>query len=119
MEQSLHNLRRIRNAFAHSTTVVRLADPPFRDRLEESCRQARQNPLWPPMQTILDNHIATEGDPSNQDDPGLQEYILLITILVAFLETVARQLKPIQPTMVMSFALGISKCTVPITVDKD
>jgi hypothetical protein len=114
VEQSLHSLRRIRNAFAHSTTVVRLADPPFRDRLEESCRQARQNSLWQPMQTILDNHIATEGDCSNQDDPGLQDYILLITILVAFLETAAQVIAPIQPTVGLGFS-GIK----PAPIDAD
>jgi hypothetical protein len=31
VEQSLHSLRRVRNAFAHSTGVVRLADPPYRE----------------------------------------------------------------------------------------
>jgi hypothetical protein len=117
VEQSLHSLRRIRNAFAHSTTVVRLADPPYRDRLEESCRRARLNPLWQPMQTILEHHIATESDPSSQDDPSLQDYILLITILVAFLETVARQLKPIQPAKMMSFSLGLINSAKPITTD--
>jgi hypothetical protein len=114
VEQSLHSLRRIRNAFTHSTTVVRLADAPFRDQLEESCRQARENPLWQPMQTTLDNHIATEGESSSQDDPGLQDYILLITILVAFLETAARVVAPIQPSVGLGFS-GIK----PALIDAD
>jgi hypothetical protein len=114
VEQSLHSLRRIRNASTHSTTVVRLADAPFRDQLEESCRQARENPLWQPMQTTLDNHIATEGESSSQDDPGLQDYILLITILVAFLETAARVVAPIQPSVGLGFS-GIK----PALIDAD
>jgi hypothetical protein len=51
------------------------------------------------MQTTLDNHIATEFESSSQDDPGLQDYTLLITILVAFLETAARVVAPIQPSV--------------------
>jgi hypothetical protein len=34
--------------------------------------------------------------------PG--EYILLITILVAFLEATARQIKPVPPALVMGFS---------------
>ncbi len=45
VEQSLHSLRRVRNAFAHSTSEVRLADPPYRDRLRESVVLAQRNPL--------------------------------------------------------------------------
>jgi hypothetical protein len=51
VEQSLHNLRRVRNGFAHSTAPVRLADPPYRHRLRDSVAQARRNPLWQPMQS--------------------------------------------------------------------
>ncbi|WP_216920891.1 hypothetical protein [Synechococcus sp. CCAP 1479/9] len=35
---------------------------------------------------------------------ALRDYILLITILVAFLEATAQQLTPIQPPLVMGFA---------------
>jgi hypothetical protein len=45
VEQSLHSLRRVRNTFAHSTSEVRLADPPYRDRLRESVVLAQRNPL--------------------------------------------------------------------------
>ena len=40
-------------------------------------------------------------------EPALRDYILLITILVAFLEATAQQLRPNQPPVVMGFA-GIS-----------
>jgi hypothetical protein len=34
-------------------------------------------------------------------DPALRDYILLITILVAFLEATAQQLEPFRPGVVM------------------
>lgn len=108
VEQSLHNLRRVRNSFAHSTSEVRLADPPFSDRLRESVAQARCNLLWPPMETILRKHLAARGDTSQaEEDPGLTDFVLLITILVAFLEAAAQKLTPLPPAVVMGFA-GLS-----------
>ena len=37
-------------------------------------------------------------------DPALRDYILLITLLVAFLEASAQQVRPYQPQVVMGFA---------------
>jgi hypothetical protein len=37
-------------------------------------------------------------------DPTLRDYILLITILVAFLEAAAQQLTPQPPAVVMGFS---------------
>ena len=109
VEQSLHHLRRVRNAFAHSTSEVRLADPPFSDRLRESVAQARCNLLWPPMETILRQHLAATGEVRQaEDDPGLADFVLLITILVAFLETGARTVRPLKPSLTMTFEQGIS-----------
>ena len=45
--------------------------------------------------------MGTDGSPI---DPALQDYILLITILVAFLEATAQQLPPYQPPVVMGFS---------------
>lgn len=110
IEQSLHSLRRIRNGFAHSTTPVRLADPPFCDRLRDSIRDARNNPLWQPLQTILSLHMAAQaGSGEVEEDPGLQTFVLLITILVAFLETGARLLRPVKPTVTLTLAQGIGR----------
>ena len=36
-------------------------------------------------------------------EPALRDYILLITILVAFLEATAQQLNPSEPGVVMGF----------------
>ena len=41
-------------------------------------------------------------------EPALRDYILLITILVAFLEATAQQLTPIQAAVVMRFS-GVSR----------
>ena len=61
---------------------------------------ARANPLWVPLETVLSAQPATAHGPLDQ---ALRDYILLITILVAFLEATAQQLKPIQPPVVMGF----------------
>jgi IS5 family transposase len=45
LEQALHALRRVRNAFAHSTAIATLNDPSHQQRLAESYRQARTNSL--------------------------------------------------------------------------
>ena len=110
VEQSLHSLRRVRNAFAHSTSEVRLADPPYRDRLRESVALARRNLLWAPMQLILRKHMAERGEVSQaEDDPGLADFVLLITILVAFLETGSSTVRRLQPSLTMTLETGITQ----------
>jgi hypothetical protein len=76
VERALSALRKLRNAFAHSAESASLADPAHSARLAEIYAEARTNPLWAPL------------------EPALREYILLITILVAFLEAKAQQLRP-------------------------
>ena len=62
--------------------------------------EARANPLWAPLETVL---AAQHASPRSPLEPALRDYILLITILVAFLEATAQQLRPYQPQMVMRF----------------
>ena len=57
VEQALRTLRRVRNAFAHSTTTATLADPSHADRLAQAYAAARSNTLWQPLERILQ-----EGD---------------------------------------------------------
>jgi len=65
-----------------------LADPPSSDRLRQSLAQARCNLLWTPLETILRQPMAARGAANPpQGDPGLADFVLLITILVDFLET--------------------------------
>ena len=104
VERALNALRKLRNAFAHSAESASLADPVHSSRLTEVYELARANPLWAPLETVLAAQPPTDRDPLDQ---ALRDYILLITILVAFLEATAQQLKPIQSPVVMGLG-GIS-----------
>jgi hypothetical protein len=100
VERALHTLRRVRNAFAHSSESASLGDADHAERLAQAYLDARTNPLWPPLETVL-SKAGTAGKPPV--DPALRDYILLITILVAFLEAAAHQLSPQPPEVVMGF----------------
>ena len=52
------------------------------------------------LQAVSQQTSGPEGQPV---DPALRDYILLITILVAFLEAAAQQLRPQPPAVVMGF----------------
>jgi hypothetical protein len=107
VEQALKTLRRVRNAFAHSATTASLHDPSHADRLAQAYAAARVNALWEPLERILQEQSAAA--PADVPlDPALRDYILLITILVAFLEATALQLRPYQPPLVMRFG-GIAQ----------
>jgi hypothetical protein len=54
-----------------------------------------------PLHQVLPNARDAGDQPL---DPALRDYILLITILVAFLEATAQQLRPFQLPVVMRFA---------------
>ena len=105
VEKALNTLRKVRNAFAHSTGSASLAEPTHQNRLAEAYKQAQQNPLWGPLSLVLDSSGGHERGPI---EPALRNYILLITILVAFLEATAQQLNPLKPPVLMSFG-GIIK----------
>jgi len=102
VEQALQILRRVRNAFAHSTTTATLTDPGHADRLFQAYAAARENSLWLPLERILQQQVGGAGEPPVE--AGLRDYILLITILVAFLEAAAQQSPPQAPQVVMGFA---------------
>jgi hypothetical protein len=101
VERALHTLRRVRNTFAHSSQSAALSDPPHAGALTEAYREAQANQLWAPLQQALDNARTSGGTPL---DPALRDFILLITILVAFLEAAAQQLRPYEPPVVMRFS---------------
>lgn len=111
VEQALHALRKVRNDFAHSTADIALSAPAQQSRLAESYRQARTNPLWEPLEQLVQQQLRLDlpsrpgliGTPTAQD-PALADFLLLITILVAFLEATAHQLKPLQPILVIGFS---------------
>ena len=95
----------MRNAFAHSAESASLADPAHSARLAEIVAEARTNALWAPLETVL---AAQPPSAHGHLEPPLRDYILLITILVAFLEATAQQLRPFQPPVVMGFS-GVSQ----------
>ena len=101
VERALHTLRRLRNTFAHSSDSASLSDPAHAERLALAYREARANPLWTPLETVLSQAVAAA---SPLVDPELRDYILLITILVAFLEATAQRLAPQPPAVVMGFS---------------
>ena len=101
VERALHTLRRVRNTFAHSSESAALSDPGHVGALTEAYREAQANPLWAPLQQALDNASGAGDQPL---DPTLRDYILLITILVAFLEATALQLQTYEPPVVMRFS---------------
>lgn len=101
VERALNALRKLRNAFAHSAESASLADPAHSTRLTEIYFEARINPLWAPLETVLAAQPPSAHGPL---EPALRDYILLITILVAFLEATAQQLRPMQPPVVMGFS---------------
>lgn len=101
VERALQALRKLRNAFAHSAESASLADADHRDRLAPIIAEARANPLWMPLETVLASQPPSALGPL---DSALRDYILLVTILVAFLEATAQQLKPIEPPVVMGLS---------------
>ena len=101
VERALSALRKLRNAFAHSAESASLADPAHSVRLAEIYAEARTNPLWAPLETVLASQPPSAHGPL---EPALRDYILLITILVAFLEATAQQLRPYQPPVMMGLS---------------
>lgn len=109
VERALNVLRKLRNAFAHSAESASLGDVVHSSRLAEVYADARTNPLWEPLETVLAAQPPSAHGPL---EPALRDYILLITILVAFLEATAQQLSPIQPPVVMGFS-GVVRQAIP------
>lgn len=105
VERALHSLRRVRNAFAHSTAVASLGDASHQQTLCDCYRHARESPLWEPLERILDEHLKPEDSSSEgmARDHSLRDYILLITILVAFLESMTQQVEPLSSRVSMGF----------------
>jgi hypothetical protein len=87
--KALHALRSVRNDFAHSADDTSLAAPYHRKRLAPACAEARANPLWPPLEAILEAQGGLDADQ--------RQFILLVTVLVAFIESSARLQQPFQP----------------------
>ena len=88
----------MRNDFAHSADATSLAAPHHRKRLAPAYAEARTNPLWPPLEAILEDQGGLDADQ--------RQFILLITVLVAFIESCARLQQPFQPRATVRFSGG-------------
>lgn len=87
--------QRLPGAAAESAMMrASLGDVAHSSRLAEVCADARSNPLWAPLETVL---AAQPTSAHGELEPALRDDILLITILVAFLEATAQQLRPMRP----------------------
>ena len=99
--ERLNALRKLRNAFAHSAESASLSNPVHSYRLAEVYEPARANALWVPLDMVLAAQPPTAHGPLDQ---ALRDYILLVTILVAFPEATAQQHQPIRPPVVMGLS---------------
>jgi hypothetical protein len=77
VERALNVLRKLRNAFAHSAESASLADPAHSSRLAEVYADARTNPLWTPLETVLAAQAALCPRTARA---RARDYILLIAI---------------------------------------
>jgi hypothetical protein len=98
--KALHALRGVRNDFAHSADATSLAAPHHRKRLAPAYAEARANPLWPPLEAILEAQGGLDADQC--------QFIQLVTVLVAFIESCARLQQPFQPRATVRFSGGSS-----------
>jgi len=96
--KALHALRGVRNDFAHSADDTSLAAPHHRKRLAPAYEEARANPLWPPLEAILEAQSGLDADQC--------QFILLVTVLLAFIESCARLQQPFQPRAPVRFSGG-------------
>jgi hypothetical protein len=80
---------------------VARVDAAHAGRLAQAYQDGRANPLWAPLESVLTKAGGASEPPL---DSTLRDYILLITILMAFLEATAQQLSPYQPPVVMGFS---------------
>ena len=96
--KALHALRGVRNDFAHSADETSLAASYHRKRLGPAYEEARANPLWPRLEAILEAQGGLDADQ--------RQFILLVTVLVAFIESCARLQHPFQPRARVQFSGG-------------
>ena len=93
------------DAFAHTAAVACLGEASYQQPLSDCYRHARENPLWAPLERILDEKLQAIGNAGNEKAPDrfLRDYILLITILLTACTTSQRH-RPGDPYI--SYNLG-------------
>ncbi len=72
VERALHTRCKVRNAFAHTTTVASLGEASYQQALGDSYRHARENPLWGPLERILEEQLQPNAGESKAPDRFLR-----------------------------------------------
>ena len=98
VEQALHAIRGVRNAFAHSAGEPTLAEPRHQKRLQRVYPEAETSPLWMALAPLLQNQAALSSHE--------REFILLVTLLVASIEACALLQQPFAPRATARFKNG-------------
>ena len=98
MAKALHALRGVRNDFAHSAGDTSLSALHHRKRLAPAYEEAGANPLWPPLEAILEAQGGLDADQ--------RQFILMVTVLVACIESCARLQQAFQPRATVRFSGG-------------
>jgi hypothetical protein len=95
VEQALHAIRSVRNDFAHSAGKPTLAEPRHQKRLLRVYTEAEPSPLWMALAPLLQSQSGL----TSQE----QAFILLVTTLVASIETCAILQTPFTPRATVRF----------------
>lgn len=94
VEQAMQMIRKTRNDFAHSFDGISISDGIHQSRLAEAYSEARKNPLWAPLEKML-----TEENVEKH----LRDYMLLVTVLVAFMEACSHLQERFSPAIPVRF----------------
>ena len=95
VEKAIQAIRKTRNDFAHSFDSNSISDEKQISRLAEAYADARTNPLWAPVETLL-----TEA----KIEKPLRDYIVLVTILVAYMEACTHLQEKFSPAIPVRFS---------------
>lgn len=98
VEKAIQAIRKIRNDFAHSFDGICISDAQYQSWLAEAYADARKNPLWAPMEALL-----TEA----KLEKPLRDYIVLVTVLVAFMEACAHLQEKFSPAISVRFSRSV------------
>lgn len=95
VEKAIQAIRKTRNDFAHSFDSNSISDEQHISRLAEAYADARTNPLWAPVETLL-----TEA----KIEKPLRDYIVLVTVLVAYMEACTHLQEKFSPAIPVRFS---------------
>ena len=98
VEKAIQAVRKTRNDFAHSFDGICISDEQHQSRLAEAYADARKSPLWAPMEALL---------MEAKIEKPLRDYIVLVTVLVAFMEACAHLQKKFLPAIPVRFSRSV------------